>query len=267
MQNSVIEKLRRKIKFGANIPLKVFKKPKHKSSVTSDLFPIRNDEDWSTEFEFLNLPGLIEGDVSSKHSAKMVFFNSEGMQLGIKEIEIHNLGRKSISLNQILKDGLQNATTFAVFHRNTSSGLDLDGSYMAERGYTGYRFKNLQVKGYVHGNLDAVSFDSGAIKTLGNYGFFPKIYRVQHLMTGPAVYDFAFTNPTKKNKVKIKLRLLTGNGSRKLKPIYLKSKGSTIISIQVDSSQTLQLSIQSLLYLCRPVVFRKSQNAMDVFHG
>ena len=74
MSVSKISKFRRKIKFGINIPLKVFKKPKHRNSVTSDLFPIRNDKNWTTEFEFLNLPGLIRGDISSKHKAKLVFF-------------------------------------------------------------------------------------------------------------------------------------------------------------------------------------------------
>ena len=38
------------------------KVPSDKSAVISDLFPIKKDSDWKTEFELLNVPGLINGN-------------------------------------------------------------------------------------------------------------------------------------------------------------------------------------------------------------
>ena len=55
MSINLQSKVRRKIKFGFNIPFKVFKKPKNRNSVTSDLFPIRNDENIS---QYVRLPRM-----------------------------------------------------------------------------------------------------------------------------------------------------------------------------------------------------------------
>ncbi len=262
-----IEKIGRKIKFGINIPLKVFKKPNNKESVTSDLFPIRNDEIWSTEFEFLNLPGLIQGDISGKHKALMVFFDQHGERLGQREIEINGVGRKTILLREMLTLNLKTARTFAVFHKINNNSTNLDESFMAERGYTGYKLNNLPVKGYVHGNLDAISFAKNKIQKLGNYGFPKKVYRVQHLLTGPAEYDFIFTNPTKCKKVKIQPFLEYPGKKIPLKPLFIASLGCDVLNIKLQSNQNARISFRSSLYLGRPVVFRKTNNSMDVFHG
>jgi hypothetical protein len=266
MSVSKISKFRRKIKFGFNIPLKVFKKPKHRNSVTSDLFPIRNDENWTTEFEFLNLPGLIRGDISSKHKAKLVFFRLDGIELGRRDIEINALGRKTINLKEYLKDSLQESATFSVFHETSNTHADLCGSYMAERGYAGYKFRNLPVKGYVHGNLDAVSYSSGAIQKLGNFGFPRKTYFVQHLLTGPADYDLVFTNPTSR-KITIK-PIIEINGT--IKPLSghtIPSLGCHIFKVNIQEAEIGKIKFKSYLYLGRPVIFRIANNSFDVFHG
>jgi hypothetical protein len=266
MSINALSKVHRKIKFGINIPFKVFKKPKDKNAVTSDLFPIRNDENWSTEFEFLNLPGLIRGDVSSNHKAKLVFFNRNGVELGQRDIEISGLGRRTISLRDFMKDGLEESATFSVFHERSGTDADLGGSFMAERGYAGYKFRSALVKGYVHGNLDAVSYSSGAIQKLGNFGFPRKTYFVQHLLTGPAEYNFVITNPTSK-KIKIE-PIIEMNGTFKVLSKYtIQSLGCHILSISIQDSEIGQIKFKSSLYLGRPVVFRIANNSFDVFHG
>jgi hypothetical protein len=266
MSINTISKVRRKIKFGANIPLKVFKRPRNKDSVTSDLFPIRNDENWSTEFEFLNLPGLIRGNISHNHKAKLVFFNKDGIELGRRNVEINGLGRKTLNLNEYLNDGLQESATFSVFHEASDIEADLGGSFMAERGYAGYKFRNIPVKGYVHGNLDAVSYSSGAIQKLGNLGFQRKTYFVQHSLTGPAEYDFVITNPTSK-KVTIK-PIIKINGTIKfLSKQTIPSLGCHIFKVNIQATENGQIQFKSYLYLGRPVVFRIANNAFDVFHG
>jgi hypothetical protein len=266
MSINLHSKVRRKIKLGFNIPFKVFKKPKDKNSVTSDLFPIRNDENWSTEFEFLNLPGLISGDISSNHKAKLVFFNRDGVELGRRDIEISGLGRRTVNLNDFMKDGLEESSTFSVFHERSGNEADLGGSFMAERGYAGYKFRNVPVKGYVHGNLDAVSYSSGAIQKLGNFGFPRKTYFVQHLLTGPSEYNFVVTNPTSK-KVTI-TPIIEINGTTKfLSKQTIPSLGCHIFTVNIQDAEIGQIKFKSYLYLGRPVVFRIANNSFDVFHG
>jgi hypothetical protein len=266
MNRNTIAKISRKIKFGINIPLKVFKRPNSRDSVTSDLFPIRNDENWSTEFEFLNLPGLIRGDISSKHKANLVFFNKAGVELGRRDIEISGLGRRTISLSDFIKDDLEESSTFCVFHERSGTKVDLGGSFMAERGYAGYKFRDEPVKGYVHGNLDAVSYSSGVLQKLGNFGFTRKTYFVQHLLTGPAEYNFVITNPTSK-KITIK-PIIEINGTVKvLSKQAVQSLGCHIFKANIQHSEVGQIRFKSYLYLGRPVVFRIANNTFDVFHG
>jgi hypothetical protein len=267
MNRNTFAKFSRKIKFGMNIPFKVFKKPKFSDAVTSDLFPIRNDENWSTEFELLNLPGLIKGDITKNQQAVFIFFNGKGLKIGEEIIEISGVGRKTINIKDLLSGDRKDAKTFAVFHKQDSSAVDIGESFMAERGYTGYKFKNITTKGYVHGNLDAISYSKNSIEKLGNFGFQRKIYRVQHLLTGPAEYDFIFTNPTNCKKIKIQ-PILKSNGKKiKFKPISIESLGCDTFTVKIQPNEIAQISFRSRLYLGRPVVFRKLPNSMDVFHG
>ena len=266
MSINLQSKVRRKIKFGFNIPFKVFKKPKDKNSVTSDLFPIRNDENWSTEFEFLNLPGLIRGDISSNHKAKLVFFNKDGVELGRRDIEINGLGRRTLNLNDFMRDELEESSTFSVFHESNGTESDLGGSYMAERGYAGYKLRNAPIKGYVHGNLDAVSYSCGAIQKLGNFGFPKKTYFVQHLLTGPAQYDFVITNPTSK-RITIEPIIEINETVKVLSKYVIPSMGCHILKVDIQEKEIGQIQLKSYLYLGRPVVFRIANSSFDVFHG
>jgi hypothetical protein len=165
-----------------------------------------------------------------------------------------------------MKDGLEESSTFSVFHERSAIEADLGGSYMAERGYVGYKFRNAPVKGYVHGNLDAVSYSSGVIQKLGNFGFPRKTYFVQHLLTGPSEYNFVITNPTSK-KIKIE-PIIEINGTVKALPkLTIQSLGCHIFNVNIQDSETGQIKFKSSLYLGRPVVFRIANNSFDVFHG
>ena len=267
MNKQTFMKIYRKVKFGVNIPLKVFKKPIYPESVTSDLFPIRNDENWLTEFEFLNLPGLIQGEISNLHKALMIFFNKNGSRLGQVEIDINQIGRKTIILEELLKDELSESATFSVFHKRDSDELNIDGSFIAERGYVGYKNNDKNIKGYVHGNLDAVAFYKNKIQMLGNIGLFRKTYLVQHVLTGPAIYDFLITNPTRRKKVFIVPRIRYSKHSTKLKKLRIPSRGVEKLTVKIPVGETAVIQLKSRLYLARPVVFRSSTDSFDVFHG
>jgi len=271
MINSVylLNRVKRKFKFGIFIPKKITLKPKSSKAVISDLFPIRNDVDWKTEFELLNIPGLINGNNKSNesHLVTFYFFDAFGDLLGNKRVTMNPVGRQTIKLDEILKSELSNAKTFSVFHNYENNNLYSEGSFLAERGYTGYEYKNNGIKGYVHGNLDAVALSNNKIEAIGNMGFIPRTYTVQHKLIGPARYEFIFTNPTTKT---VKIRpYLSSNGNKWVSQEFfkIKSLGRGSFTVDLDKVISFKIKFKSKLYLGRPVVFRLLSESMDVFHG
>lgn len=260
-------KIKRKLRFGIFIWKKLTKDPKSKLAVISDLFPIRNDDNWSTEFELLNVPGLISGDNSKPSNSIFYFFNDSGNLLGVRNIVMQNKGRMTVQLKELLNNDLIDAKTFAVFHSSISEDLGFTGSYLAERGYTGYEFNQLGVKGYVHGNLDAVALVNNKVKPLGNSGLIQRYYTVQHCLIGPAKYEFIFTNPTSK-KVKIRPYIaFHPNKWERRANFEISSLGLNVFNLEIEDGKKCYVKFRSGLYLARPVVFRISNGSMDVFHG
>jgi len=262
-------KVKRRLKFALFIGKRLTKAPADSLAVVSDLFPIKHDLNWKTEFEFLNVAGLISGDNNQKefYSAKIYFFDAMGKFLGFRTIQMENVGRKTLKLSELLTGELVSAKTFAVFHPNVPNKFDMAGSYLAERGYGGYEYKNLGIKGYVHGNLDALALTKDRVMPLGNSGLIPRFYTVQHNLTGPSTYEFVFTNPTAR-KVKITPSIShSPNTWFKAESFRIPSLGTHTYTVEVKASERTYVRFKSRLYLARPVVFRISNNSMDVFHG
>lgn len=262
-------RIKRKLKLILFIGKSLTKAPSDKSAVISDLFPIKQDVNWNTEFELLNVAGLINGDNNQKegYSAKMYFFDVKGRTLGSQEIKMENVGRKTLRLADYVSSNFKGAATFSIFHPSIVGKIEMAGSYLAERGYCGYEYNNLGVKGYVHGNLDAVALVGNKVKAVGNSGLISRYYTVQHCLRGPAKYEFVFTNPTSR-KVKITPRIsysprkwLAGNS------FSINSLGSHTYVLDVKENEKVYVKFKSRLCLSRPVVFRIANDSMDVFHG
>jgi len=239
------------------------------NSVISDLFPIQPVGEWTTDFELLNLGELALGNSSSRKSSPVLiyFFDRYGLVVGKREVFQNNVARLTIRISDYLNDELEHSTSFSVFHQCSTSSLNQSGSFLAERGYCGYGLKGFQMKGYVHGNLDALAYKNGEISPIGNSGFFSREYIVQHLLIGPAKYDLVLTNPTNL-KIKITPYTQMRKGDwKKLEAIFLSPLGAHTLQLTLKDGETALLKFRSPLYLCRPVIFRVGQESMDVFHG
>ena len=262
-------KVKRRLKLLLFVSKHLTKTPSDKLAVISDLFPIKQDLDWRTEFELLNVAGLISGDNNSQeaYSVLLYFFSADGILLGTRSVDMGNIGRKTIKLSDYLSGDLSTSRTFSVFHPTFGSKFDMDGSYLAERGYGGYEYKNLGLKGYVHGNLDAVALNDGKVKPLGNSGFISRFYTVQHCLTGPARYEFVFTNPTA-HKVKLTPSIsYSPNQWTNSVSFKMASLGTHTYTVNVEEGEKAYVRFKSRLYMSRPVVFRIANDSMDVFHG
>jgi hypothetical protein len=262
-------KIKRRAKLLLFISKRLTKAPSDSSAVISDLFPIRNSNLWKTEFELLNVLGLIVGENNQKepYSVKFYFYNCYGKLLGVREIDIKNVGRTTVKIADLIAHKFEEAATFAVFHPTILGKIDMLGSYLAERGYCGYEYLSLGVKGYVHGNLDAVALSNDKVEPLGNSGLISRYYTVQHCLRGPAKYEFVFTNPTPKT-IKI-IPNISLNKKKWLakKSFTMNSLGSHTFTVDVKENEKAYVRFKSKLYLGRPVVFRISNDSMDVFHG
>ena len=239
------------------------------NSVVSDLFPIRPLDEWTTDFELLNLGRLALGISDSRSNLPVLvyFFDRFGMVTGKRELFQNDFSRMTIRISDYVKDELVNSSSFSVFHQLPTGSLNLGGSFLAERGYCGYGLKGSQMKGYVHGNLDALAYKNGKISPIGNLGLFSRDYFVQHPFIGPAKYELVLTNPTNQ-RVKITPYFQEKKGHwKKRDAVSLNPLGTHTFQLILEVDEKMLLKFKSRLYLCRPVIFRVNQGAMDVFHG
>lgn len=262
-------RVKRKLKLLLFIGKSLTKAPWDKSAVISDLFPIKQDINWRTEFELLNVAGLIHGDNNQEgtYSVKIYFFDVKGRLLGSQAIQMENVGRQTVRLADFVSSTFKDASTFSIFHPTIVSKSEMAGSYLAERGYCGYEYNNLGVKGYVHGNLDAVALVGNKVKAVGKSGLISRNYTVQHCLRGPATYQFVFTNPTSR---KLRTTPSISYTPRKWstgKSFSMNSLGSYTYVLDVKENEKAYVRFKSRLCLGRPVVFRIANNSMDVFHG
>jgi len=245
------------------------KVPSAAQAPISDLFIWRRNSDWQTHFELLDINHLVNADESAAGhaSATFVFFNKDGQEIVRRQIECHPNGRNTIALNDLLPADAGDMGTYACFHNSVSTAVAQTGSYLAERGYSGYTWKSMKARGYVHGNLDAIAYNNNQLELLGNSGRQQYEYCLQHILTGPAIYELALVNSTGK-KQKLSFECIDHQGRMVQHNSYhLLSRASCVEVIQVPAEQSYRLTVKSHMYMARPVGFRLTGNSMDVFHG
>ena len=258
-----------KVKYRIMIPNGLTRFPKGNDCVITDLFLLRSDENWQTQFEILNISALLNGGYSGRSHEKLlfVFYDSNGIEVGRKSLVTPKSGKHSLVLNNEFIHPIQNPATFAVFHLDNEINIDMKGSVLAERGYTGFQRQDVQMLGYVHGNFDAIAFSNGSIQMLGKASKLRRCYQIQHAFTGKARYELALVNPSDRT-VKVEFQMRSPFTSWKaFKAFELNPRGSQIIPMNVDFEEYIFIRVVSTLHLGRPVIFRNSDNSFDVFHG
>ena len=242
--------------------------PSVQESSISDLFIWRKTNEWKTYFELLDINTLInaENQNSGNNSATFVFFDSFGSEISREKVVV-NPGRQTIDINSLIPDGFEGSGTYACFHDIIPEAILDSGSFIAERGYSGYQWKDLGARAYVHGNLDAIAKSDQGIELLGTSWKNQLSYNLQHELTGPAIYELALVNPTRINQ-KVEFIIKNPSKGTEMKELaQIGSRASVIKQVPVEDGEKLQLAIRSKLYMARPVVFRLQGHSMDVFHG
>ena len=248
----------------------ITKIPKEESTI-SDLFVLRHEDNWETSFECLQLNNLIYPENKIKRmKVVFFFFSKKGRHLGEYKFSLPKKIKTTISVGSLAKKiGVKKDCLFAVFHPKINFGLTNHKSYLTERGYIGYKnLKKGSIKGFVHGNLDAIAKSkiSNKYQLLGNYSFFKKKYILQYSLNSNFVYEFYLVNST---NVIQKFKVIEISSSSKDKTILNIPPGGFFKHIKSVDKKGLKtnLIIESRLYLARPVVFKLMNSSFDVFHG
>lgn len=240
-------------------------------AVISDLFVLRIEDGWETYFECLQFDALLNPNEEIElQTVIFCFYSKAGQFITERKLTLPREIKSTINLNQFVEDlSLKEDCLFAIFHPQKKYWIRQHDSFLAERGYIGYANKRLgSIKGFVHGNLDAIA-RSDSKRTdflLGNYSFFKKEYRLQHLLEDGNKYELYLINPT---SVKQTYNIVEQTKQNENKTrITLPPRGIYKHVKTVDKKEDItSIIIQSKLYLARPVVFKIMSSSFDVFHG
>jgi hypothetical protein len=240
------------------------KTPKNSKAVISDLFVWRCNQDWNTYFELLDLASLLGNE--GQHQIDIVFFDNNGEKFHQQSIELSGLYRQTLNISKLLSalsELPSDYGVFCIFHKKVPNSVLKLQSFIAERGYVSYQYKNAPLRSYVHGNLDAID---DSLAPLSSSSFLNRQYNLQYLLETNKAYEIALINASSKNK-KIKFKIVGVDNSDQTKEnIILKPKQVFVFPIK-DLSSPSRLIIESKMIMARPVVFCFGDNNMDIFHG
>ena len=234
----------------------------------SDLFVWRSSDEWQTHFELIDIPSLFE-DGHDQHYVTLMFFDAKGRRVSEQRINLQASNRQTVDVSSLVGRTHGEVGTFAVFHSTTPAGIPKLGSFLAERGYVSYRYRDAPLRAYVHGNLDAIArVADGELQLLGGSSFLRREYSLQHELQPGVVYELAMVNPTPAAQRCIcKLISVRSGEIINVQVVNLAPGGIQLIPVRADKSEPVRLVIQSHLVMARPLVFRFQNLKLDVFHG
>jgi hypothetical protein len=247
------------------------KKPKEINSKISDLFVWRSSQDWKTFFELTDISALFMQEKQDIHYADIVLFNSLGGKILTKKVKLSQNERMVINLSEILlqADNSGEFGTFAVFHSYIPEVVSNLNSFIAERGYLSYTYKDSPLKSYVHGNFDAISNHNENFSMLGGSSLLNREYRLQYELNSNSNYEVGVVNASGSVK-KISCEIVDENNKIiKKESISIRPRGVGLFIAGFDSQchNTARIIIKSKLVMARPLIFRINKDYFDVFHG
>jgi hypothetical protein len=242
--------------------------PAGADSPISDLFVWRSSEDWQTFFELIDIPSLFE-DNQSSDQVTLIFFDGRGNIICEKLFNLMANYRQTLDISGLIGRNNGDSGTFAVFHSKTPTAVTKLGSFLAERGYVSYCYRNAPLMAYVHGNYDAISRGGdGELQMLGGTSFLNREYRLQYEFQSGLVYELGMVNPTPfMQYFTCKFfSVLTGK-LQYSQNLSIAAGGIELFAVTDEKIGPLRLVIKSQLVMARPIVFRIQNRKLDVFHG
>jgi hypothetical protein len=245
--------------------------PRVAAAPVSDLFVWRRSGDWRTFFELTDMPGIYEESTgtSKPREALLLVLDHNGMRIAETRLKAPLHERRIVDISGLVPGADDAFGTFCVFHAHTPDAISALGSHLAERGYVSFSYRDAALRGYVHGNLDAVALGPGAsIELLGGSGVLHREYRLQHELRAPCEYELVIVNPNSASQqVECEiLRLKDGVPLERLSA-SLQPGGSHVFRFSPAPQERARAIFRSRLVMARPLIFRLENQGMDVLHG
>jgi len=269
MKKNNLEKMRKR--------LWTFKQPLTKMPVNteyaiSDMFVWRNSKNWKTFFELTDIAGLFvenKNDSSKARYVTMQFFNISGKKIHEECVQLIPNKRLTLEISKYLGDISDEIGTFCIFHSYIPLVIKKLNSYITERGYISYMYKDAPLRSYVHGNMDAVQIDEHKnIGTLGGVSFLEREYRIQHEFLALCNYELLFVNHTKKvQNIRCSLEGLCNSEFKKVIEQKVVPMGVAKFDLYCPDTCSFRVIIMSKMVMARPLVYRIHDDKLDVFHG
>jgi hypothetical protein len=245
------------------------KMPKYLGTPVSDLFVWRNSKDWNTFFELTDIAGMFDDNIDIKiQFAIICLFDNKGSLLHEEKLKLQRNKRTTIDFSQFKSLAKSEHGTFCIFHSHTPEEVTGLGSFLTERGYVSYCYKDAPLRSYVHGNLDAIAqYPDGVRHLLGTRSLLSRKYSLQHQLIGPANYEIGIVNSTSSDISLACIVLSTDNEILNIYKSVIPQRGICMFPVHLESQKTARIVIKSHLVMARPLIFRTNNNNMDVFHG
>jgi hypothetical protein len=269
MKKNNLEKIRK--------ALWTFKQPLTKMPVNaehaiSDMFVWRNSENWKTFFELTDIAGLFIEDRDESSEERYVtiqFFNVSGKKIHEEHVQLKSNKRLTLDMSKYLGYISDEIGTFCIFHSYIPLAIKDLNSYITERGYLSYKYKDAPLRSYVHGNMDAVQIDEHKrVDTLGGVSFLEREYRIQHEFLALRNYELLFVNHTKKvQSIRCALEGLHNGEFKEVIEQKVVPMGVAKFELYCPEACSYRVIIMSNMVMARPLVCRIHDDKLDVFHG
>jgi hypothetical protein len=236
-----------------------------KNSVISDLFIWRQNQNWKTNFELINLKNFFDKNNIENEKIKIEIRDKKGKTLSNYQFIVESVKKKTINFSEILKNLKieDEFGTFSVYHESMDI-LNEFNSFITERGYTSYQYNDLDTFSLVHGNLDAISYLNNKKKLLGKQTLFYKDFNIQYVFENQNCYDLFFVNPTNKF-LKVYLIIIKSD-QEYIKEFKILPAGTELFSLEKKHNVS-RIIVKSKYLMSRPLIFEYNENFVNSFHG
>ncbi len=237
--------------------------PNYEKACVSDFFYWVFDNNFNTKFMLTNISSHIMPSLPQEDNVKFIVYDHNGNILKQFNILLLPNETKEIIFSDL---NIKGYGSFFVFHEfSRLNNLSNYGSFIAERGYVGYK-KNDGVWNFMHGNYNACYLNKkNKIKSIISKSFFNQFYYPQVSFKDTDRFKIIINNPTK-SQTKVDIECYNNKkNSIKLKNAVINSFSTYIFKF--DSIDIDYIVIKSKILFCRPLIFKEYKTYFDIFHG
>lgn len=241
----------------------VYISPEIKKTSISDFFYFNVSNIFDTKLMLFNLSSHVLPEIKQKERVKLFFYDDKGTNIAKSEFTLNYQETIEILISDFVSNTQGSFFAFHIF--NDFGDLLKNHSYISERGYVAYKFKN-SLWSFMHGNHNAAYLDNNNnIHSILARSYLKKnYYSPQVSFLDQDEFELVFNNPTNETNI---LEIIEKDENRKIikrKNLEINSFGTKVYRSQ---NKVNNIEIGSSLILNRPIIIKKYNENIDIFHG